>query len=219
MFNIHLMGDFKNLEQLTKGRVLIDKAIQFEEGNSFHDIVIKGLKIVTPIFIFMVIGVIFRIMSLENYIDDFEFSSIMWLVAAAAATYFLAYIHEFIHALFYPLAAEKQVWKMLDQGAFFVYCESLTSKSRFIVMCLAPAIILGIIPYMFWMLFPMALPFTPSLMLLVISILMTVMSMGDFVNVINAIMQVPQNAQVFNFGFHSYWIENLLENEEYIIKY
>lgn len=218
MFNIHLMGDFKNLDQLTKGRLLTEKAIQFEEGNSFQDIVVKGMKIVTPLCIVMVIGAVLRMNTLENFTDKFSFFSIIWVVVAAGGTFFLAYIHEFIHALFYPLQAEKQVWKMLDQGAFFVYCESLTSKSRFIVLCLAPAVVLGILPYTFWLIFPTALPFTPSIMLLVVSILMTVMAMGDFVNVVNAALQVPETAKIFNFGFHSYWIENLSEGEEYIIE-
>ena len=216
MFNIHLLGDFKNLDQLTKGRFLTHKAVQFEEGNSFRDIIIQGLKIVIPLCAIMVIMAIIRLKELHNT-DEYSIVTAIWIALAAASTYLLAYVHEFIHALCYPLKAEKQVWRMLDQGAFFVYCESLTSKTRFILMSFAPALILGIIPYIFWLIFPTLLPFTPSIMLLVVSILMTVMAMGDYVNIYNAIVQVPKNAQIFNFGFHSYWIEDLQQGEDYII--
>ena len=206
MFNIHLMGDFKDLNQLTKDRPVPENAVQFEEGNSFQDIFITGLKIAVPIGLVMILCAIIRIKNLD-YDVHFSILTVELIILAAASTYLLAYVHEFIHALFYPIDAEKQVWKMLDQGAFFVYCERETSKIRFIVMCLAPAVILGIIPYIFWLAFPLALTFTGGIMVLVISFLMTFMALGDYVNVYNAIKQVPKDAKIFNFGIHSYWID------------
>ena len=201
MFNIHLMGDFKDLNQLTQNRSIPKSAIQFEEGNNFKDIFVLGLKIAIPIAIIMIIGAVLRIKNLDYHVE-FNFLYIVLLGIAAASTYILGYVHEFIHALFYPKNAEKQIWKMLDQGAFFVYCEAETSKCRFIVMCLAPAVILGIIPYLFWLAFPLALTFIGGLMILVISCLMTFMALGDFVNVYNAVRQVPANAKVFNVSDH-----------------
>lgn len=211
MFNIHLMGNFKDISQLTNGRPLPENAVQFKEGEDFTDIFMTGLKIAIPIGMIMVIGAIIRIFNLDNTVK-FTITTLVLLICAAASTFLLAYVHEFIHGIFYPIKAEKQIWKMLDQGAFFVYCEAKTSKIRFIVMCLAPAIILGIIPYVLWLVFPLALTFNGGLMVLVISLLMTIMAMGDYVNVVNAIRQVPKDAQIFNFGIHSYWIEN--KNEE-----
>lgn len=36
---------------------------------------------------------------------------------------------------------------------------------------------------------------------------MTFLSIGGFANIFNAITQVPQNAKIFNYGMHSYWIK------------
>jgi len=39
---------------------------------------------------------------------------------------------------------------------------------------------------------------------MVLTWIMTMMSIGDFANIFNAIKQVPNNAKIFNYGMHSY---------------
>ena len=214
MYNIHLMGDFKNLDQLIKDRTITDNAVQFKEGNSVKDIIQLGFKLTAPLLIIMIAFALWRFFHLDNDLA-FSFKTVVLLIIATISTYLLTYVHEFIHALFYPRKARKEVWKMLDQGAFFTYSEAPTSKCRFIVLCLAPAFILGFIPYILWMLFADSWPMDLGLMILVISLAMTFGGAGDFVNVYNAWQQVPKNALVFNFGLHSYWIKD--PNKPWII--
>lgn len=36
--------------------------------------------------------------------------------------------------------------------------------------------------------------------------IMTIMAIGDYANIYNAVRQVPKGAKIFNYGMHSYWI-------------
>ena len=38
--------------------------------------------------------------------------------------------------------------------------------------------------------------------------IMTIMSIGDFANIFNAIRQVPKGGKVFNYGIHSFWFKH-----------
>ena len=122
--------------------------------------------------------------------------------------YLLTFVHEIIHALFYPKNVEKQIWKDKKDGAYFVYCEEPVSKSRFIIMCLAPMFILGIIPFTIWLLLPKFLPMPYYLTLPIIFWFMTIMAMGDVANIYHVVKEVPNKTKVFNHGFlRSFYIK------------
>ena len=103
---------------------------------------------------------------------------------------------------------EKQIWKDKKDGAYFVYCEEPVSKSRFIIMCLAPMVILGIIPFVIWLLLPKFLPMPYYLTLPIIFWFMTIMAMGDVANIYHVVKEVPNKTKVFNYGFlRSFYIK------------
>ena len=89
----------------------------------------------------------------------------------------------------------------------FVYCEEKVSKLRFILMSLAPALVLGILPFLIWYVVAPFLSVEVSVCWALMSFTMTASAVGDFVNVYHAIRQVPKHAKIFNYGFHSFWIE------------
>ena len=208
MFNIHLMGNLETFDQLIKNRTTTENAVQFEEEDTVRDIMIQGLALTIPLISIMIFAALVRFFSMEMHVH-INLKTIILLVIAAASTYLLTYVHEFIHAIFYPKDSSKEMWKIPGNGVFFTYCETPVSRMRFIVLSIAPALILGVLPFILWMIFPTALPTTASLMVLTISIIMTYGGMGDFVNIINTVNQVPKGAKVFNFNIHSYWIKDL----------
>ena len=68
------------------------------------------------------------------------------------------------------------------------------------VMCLAPMFILGIIPFILWVLLPSVIPMPYDLATAITLWFMTIMSMGDVANVYHVVREVPKDATVFNHG-------------------
>jgi len=208
MFNIRFKGNYTDEAQLIKDQVLPAGAIQFKEGKSIMGALIKGTLMMLPLLFLMIVVSFTRVRALTS---DFkiDLSFVMIFAAMLLLAHFLTYIHEFIHALLYPGSAVKEIWKIPSEGAYFVYCSAVVSKSRFIILCLAPAVFLSIIPLGIWLLIYDALPVNISLCFAILTLIMALMCGGDFYNVYNAISQVPKGAKIFNYGLHSYWIKQV----------
>lgn len=205
MFNFKIKGKFKSEDELINGKQLPDGAIQFKEGDSLQDAFIKGLLIGLPLFVVMIVSMIFRLRNV-NYNLEMNIQTGITFATMIIILGILPYVHEFIHGIFYPLSAEKAIWKLQEQGAYFVYCDETVSKERFIVLSIAPAIILGIIPFVGVLIFAESISAACIIATWIVSLIMTVMAIGDFANIYNAIKQVPKGAKVFNYGMHTYWM-------------
>nr|WP_277935592.1 DUF3267 domain-containing protein [Parablautia muri] len=136
----------------------------------------------------------------------FNLKTIFVIAVAFLVNYILKFIHEYIHAILYPLKSKKTIWKYTSNGAYFIYCNTKISKLRFIVISLAPMILLGIIPFVIWLFIADKIDLTISVVYVIMTWIMVFFAMGDLANVYNTIRQVPKNAKVFNYGLHSYWI-------------
>ena len=206
MFNIHIKGKYENEEQLINGKKLPENAGQVREGESVSDAFKLGFLLSLPIMLPMIFFSIKRCSGVDNTL---EFD--IWFVFTVAITALLGqgliYVHEFIHAMFYPKEAKKIVWKDTKQGAYFVYCDAPVSKARFIILCLAPCIVLGIIPFLIWYIVVPVLNASWGVCTMMLTWGMTFGAIGDFANVFNAVRQVPKKAKVFNYGMHTYWME------------
>ena len=73
------------------------------------------------------------------------------------------------------------------------------SKTRFIFMSLCPNIILGLIPYIIFLIYP------NIVFLGLFGLLCIGMGFGDYINVCNAIKQMPKGAKIYLSGMHAYW--------------
>lgn len=205
MFHIEVKGKFKSEDDLIQGKPLMQGAVQFEEGASLQDAFIKGFFVGLPLIILMVILTVLKCKSIDYAIHMDAETAVIFAVMLAVM-FLLTYIHEFIHALFYPREAIKTIWKSPEQGAYFVYCDALLSKKRFIILCAAPAVILGIIPFIIWYVLADYIVMPYSLAFVFTTWIMTIMAIGDYANIYNAVRQVPKGAKIFNYGMHSYWI-------------
>ena len=109
--------------------------------------------------------------------------------------------HEFIHATCF----KEDVYLYINPAKclLFVHGTESMTKKRFIIMSLLPNIIFGLIPFCIFLL-------NRNLYLIgVASSYCLAMGFGDYINVFNALTQMPKNAKTFLSGFHSYWyVEN-----------
>ena len=105
--------------------------------------------------------------------------------------------HELLHAMCFQ--GDVYLYHDFAQGLMFVVGTEDMSKRHFIFMCLCPNIVLGMIPYLTFLLFPHLVG------LGLFGIICIGMGFGDWINVYNAIKQMPNNAKTYLCGMHSYW--------------
>jgi len=118
----------------------------------------------------------------------------IWIIVGAACSCLSLLPHEFLHAICY----KEDVYLYTDfaHGLVFVIGTEDMGKWHFVFMCLCPNIIFGLIPYIVFLLWPhhVGLGF--------FGIICIGMGFGDYLNVYNAIKQMPQNAKTYLCGMH-----------------
>ncbi len=119
-------------------------------------------------------------------------------------------VHEFLHALCYPLSATCGLWLAPREGALLVVSTFPVSKARFLFLSLAPSMVLGVLPLVFWVAFPdlQGSAFT-------FGILNLISCTGDWLNVKNTVQQVPAGAMIQGSGLHSYWYPKEIMKKQY----
>ena len=113
------------------------------------------------------------------------------------------FIHEFLHALCFK--EDVYLYTAFKDGVAFVVGNESMSKLQFIIMSLCPNFFLGFIPYLIFLFNNQLIGFG------LYGIFMISAGFGDYINVFNAITQMPKGSKTFISGFHSYWY---LEKEE-----
>ena len=205
MFNIKYGGKITDEKKLIGNDKLPKEAVQYKEGKEINDLFKLGFTIMIPIMIPIMIITIIRLEGIKAKIK-IDTKTLIIIICAYILYKILKYVHEFIHGILYPIKSEKRICKY-SGGAFFLYCTTIISKTRSIIISLAPMIILGIIPFIIWLFVADKMDITICITYVFLTWIMIFFCMGDVANVYNTIKQVPKNAKVFNFGFHSYWIK------------
>ena len=109
-------------------------------------------------------------------------------------------LHEFLHALCYPLSAICEIWLAPRDGALLVVSTFPVSKARFLFVSLFPSIMLGALPLVLWSVFPVL-----QGDIFTFGVLSLFSCTGDWLNVKNTVQQVPDGAMIQGSGLHSYW--------------
>ena len=207
MFHIKFMGRYTSDEQLITRKEIPENAIEFGIVSDLKKEFARGFLILIPAFVLMVVLTMFKVRD-SGYRLKMDLHLILSFVLAVLAVHFLTYVHEFIHALFYPRNALKTIWRSDEEGAYFVYCEEMIDRNRFIAMSLAPMFVLGIIPFFLWLILPSAIPMPYDMAFAFVTWMMTIMAMGDVANVYHVLKEVPKGAKVFNYGLlRSFYIQ------------
>ena len=207
MFNIKYKGNYKDDKDLIKRKSIPKNAVEYGIVSDLKKELGRGFLIILPLVIIMLVLIIIKVKNIDFHLKmDIHF--IISFLIVIVSVYLLTIVHEIIHALFYPIKSNKEIWKSKEQGAYFVYCEDEISKSRFIIMCLAPMFILGIIPFIIWYIIPTFIPMPYNIAVSIIFWSMTIVAMGDVSNVCYVIKEVPKKAKVFNYGLlRSFYIK------------
>ena len=105
--------------------------------------------------------------------------------------------HEYLHALCFK--EDVYMYQNLKQGMLFVIGPEHMSKGRFIFMSLLPNILFGFIPFVLFLI-------NPDLRLIgTLGTLSIASGAGDYLNVFNALTQMPRGSYTYLHEFHSYW--------------
>lgn len=122
----------------------------------------------------------------------------MALLPMSVGCMLVVFPHEFLHGLCFK--GDVYMYTDLSKGMCFVVGPELMSKGRFILMCLLPNIVFGFIPYILWIVFPNLwyLGFWGAFAI--------GMGGGDFMNVINALFQMPRGSKTYLHGMNSFWV-------------
>ena len=147
---IRFRGTLADFSQLEYG-YCPPGSIQLEEGDTLEGVIGQALRQSLPLFLLMAALTLVRLVVGMNWAVPFSVGRtflvmVLWMVLYVV----LIVVHEWIHALFFPRRAVKDVWFYRLQAAM-VYCNTPVTRNRFIVMSLAPAAILGIIPFIGWL--------------------------------------------------------------------
>lgn len=207
MFNIHFMGKYVSEEQLINGKKISPNAVQFDEGDDLNEAFVRGMKITIPILVIVIFLSLRRCENMQKELSINLTSVCIFLVMILVA-YFMKYVHEFIHALVYPISENKYIYTNLDKGVFLIYCDAKLTKSRFLLINFAPVALQGFLIYGIWYVIADTIRIDMSISILFLSWYMIMFAAIDFYNIYYAIFKVPRNANIFNYGLHSYWISN-----------
>lgn len=97
-----------------------------------------------------------------------------------------------------------KIYISLSNGVLACHSTKPLEKKRFILMSIAPTLIFAVIPYIFWAVFFVNMGDIGTKVLSYCAFPF-IFGVGDYINIVNTIRQVPKGGFVVNSGFHSYW--------------
>ncbi|MCR5300900.1 MAG: DUF3267 domain-containing protein [Lachnospiraceae bacterium] len=183
----HFGGKYTKEEDLKAKRDHHPKAVPFKEpGKNQFALLANGLSVSTVVILgFAVYKRIGAVPASDQMFWGFILSFLVLLP------------HEFLHALCFK--EDVYLYYNPTRLLLSVHGTEDMSKARFVFLSLLPNIIFGFIPFIIFMV-------NPSLIWLgTFGVMSIAMGFGDYINVFNALTQMPRGAMTYLSGFHSYW--------------
>ncbi len=195
------MGKYNGPEQLPKGDLPV-KANKYKEPKTTFEINLVAGAYAIPVTVITIILILIKYPIVSDVLILFK----MFNFGGFILGFLMILPHELLHAIIFPKDAEVGLWVVPKGLMAFVHCVEPISKWRFIFLSLLPSIIFGFIPFLVWLFMPYGYSNIHSF-LLSFSIVNLLFGVGDYMNVVNTLVQVPEGAMVQLSGFHSYWYE------------
>jgi len=188
-------GLYKSKEQLPVG-ILPENAVKFKEPDNMAMALIISTLFVIPAFL----GVVPFLLGSRLIHGDLTIN-LTWLGMIIAALFIIP--HEFLHAICFGKEAEVEFFIAPKQVALFVVSTQPITKARFIFLSFLPNMVFGWLPLAVWMI----LPFNAILSnhLFTFSVISILFGVGDYMNVFNAVRQMPKGSMQQLSGLNSYW--------------
>jgi len=188
-------GVFKSIEQLPES-VLPPNAVKFKEPNSMIVTNMVALLFLIPacagIWLFE------RFSYLIYGVSDNKTT----LLGITAAFLFII-IHELLHAVCFGKNAKVEMYVSFKHLMAFVTSNQPVTKARFIFLSLFPNLVLGWIPLAIWTVLPYNEVYSNHLY--TFAYISIIFGVGDYLNMFNAIRQMPNGSMQQISGMNSYW--------------
>ena len=184
---LHYRGKYDKNPESIPARPHKPNCVKFKESEDSKKLSRKMNIIAIPILLIFFIPVL---------LSDIQ-STCSQSVPALILFLLLLFPHEILHAICFK--EDVYLFTNFSHGMLFVAGPEDMSKSRFIFMSLLPNIVLGLIPYLIFVINP-----EWTLLGIVASYNLSSGS-GDYLNVYNAITQMPKGARTYLHHFNSYW--------------
>ena len=191
-------GIYRGEDQLPKGE-LPDRAVPFQEPEDPEALNRAAMLFLLPALV-VSLGVVFVAVLLR---EDLTIRPFPWLLLGFLTAFLAIVPHELLHGLCFGRGAEVELFISPKDGMAFVVCTKPISKGRFIFMSLLPNLVFGWLPFLVWCVTPYA--GMGSDVLLWFSFCCISFGGGDYMNVWNALRQMPRGSVQQISGFHSYW--------------
>lgn len=188
-------GNFKNIEQLPKG-LLPENATKFKEPKDMTETtVISALFALPALFGILLFLIGFFLIHGSLTINT------TWV--GLALTLLTLIPHELLHAVCFGKEAEVELYIAPKQLSLFVVSTQPITKARFIFLSLLPNLVFGWLPLAVWVILPFNAAYSNHLF--TFSSISILFGIGDYMNVFNAIRQMPKGSMQQLSGFNSYW--------------
>lgn len=192
-------GRYHSEEQLPKG-TLPKNAVQFKEPSSPNEMNKMAVLAALPVAIMIAAFTLLSYFLHGSLHVTLNTSLILLCTVISIPALF---IHEWLHAICFGKDSEVELFIAPSKFMLFVVSTTPTTKARFIFMSLCPALVLGVLPFLVWFFLPYHA--VASNLLYYFSVMQILCSLGDFINVNNAMRQMPKGSKQQLSGFHSYW--------------
>lgn len=186
---LHYGGKYTDDSVLPKRNLPVG-SVKFREPESMEELGKKAAAISVPIFILLAATPLLLGINLK------EFLSVSGLLGVILSLVF-APIHEILHAVCFK--EDVYLFTDLKRGMLFVIGTESMTRGRFIFMSILPNLILGFLPYLFF------LYHKEAVVLGAMGIMAVPMGTGDYLNIWNALCQMPKGTKTFLSGMNSYW--------------
>lgn len=170
-------------------------AVQFQEPDSMKKLAVIA-NIIALVISVLCIALLYLRADGAGILDKIGRNNSRFLIGFILSM-LSAYPHEILHAIcFRETVYFYTNWR---QGLLFVVGTEDMTKARFVFMSLLPNLLFGFLPFIAYMIWPQ-LTVLGAMGALAIG-----MGAGDYINVFNALTQIPRGARTYMHGMHSYW--------------
>ncbi len=184
---LHYKGKYDKNPESIPAKPHKPNCVKFKEPEDSKKLGIIINIIATPILLIFYLPVLFS--NFQGASSQFVPALVLFLLCL--------FPHEILHAICFK--EDVYLFTNFSHGMIFVAGPEDMSKSRFIFMSLLPNIVLGFIPYVVFIIHPAWTALGAFAAFNISS------GAGDYLNVFNAITQMPKGARTYLHQFNSYW--------------
>lgn len=205
MAKLIFRGIYKTEEQLPKAD-LPHNSVKFKEPATMENFILISLLFTIPsmllIGLFLYASYLLHGELIVRYPDlaDLSFSRIFIPLVLPFAPLIP---HELLHVAGLGQGVKAELFLAPKYLTAFIVSITPIAKNRLIFMSFLPSFVLGWIPLLVWVILPFSEIY--STYLLVFSVISILVSCGDYLNIFNAIRQMPKGSFHQNLGLNSYW--------------